>query len=1150
MANISAIKLPDNTTYNIKAGAIPYGEVDSTSTSTAYTATVPGINELKNGTIMLLRNGVVTSASGFKININGLGAKPVYNNLTTGNTHTPTNPTRDTTIFNINYTMLFIYDEELVSGGAWICYRGYDSNSNTIGYQLRGNNSTRPAADKGYRYRIWLSSLDNQSWVPINTSTATNATTARSLNSRVIDPFGEIVYYSTNDTTDAGERLTATTIWQQYALTIGYSYVKSLTAWDPVYLKCEPQTGGGAVMKDIVQALPSTADGFIYIYLGIAYSTTAMELRFYHPVYYHDGTGIRAWTGTKIPTKTSELTNDSGFIEGVQVNGTDLTVSNNKVNVTKSGVVGEALTVTRASDETEWDIDSWRVTSEDIDSDTSYVRMVMNLKQGDGRLTNYRFYTAETIDTYNAMIGQALNGKVDKVTGKGLSTNDYTDAEKAKLEGIYEGANVIGAVALQNTNYIEKVSLEVDDNLTDARKTAQVYSSNVIDSMFSGAQTVLNGKVDKVTGKGLSTNDFTDAEKTKLAGIAAGAEANVNADWNATTGDAQILNKPTTISGYGITDAYTKAQVDGLVASVLHYKGTKASVANLPTSGNTIGDVWHITADGSEYAWDGSVWQELGTAIDLSGYAIKATTLAGYGISDAKIESGTITLGSNSITPLTSETDPVFSASAAANITTTDIANWNAKVSDTKTWGDVVAPSSRYDTTDSRYIPQFSGTSSSSGTTATFAVVRAEPFAMGVPKWDANQYLYAATPSANDNSTKVATTAFVQSAIPTIPTKTSDLTNDSNFITEQRLLAYPTTIDLYETCQSTVYTLVINGTTATLYHGSSVAGMPFFLMHYASVAGVVVAQVLNGASTIQTAEARVYDVAEIDSSNAKVRLVSVDDGVVYTADLQDMGDGLTGTFSSQIIPMGGITTETDPTVPAWAKASTKPTYTASEVGALPDTITIPEATTAINDSGYIYNGQTVDSKISGVGLATSTNLLTSTSDTYALLRGSSTNPLLGLKCGSNLWYAQAMDNYFYFGPTSTKAMRLDQNGNALFVGTVQANGDLTLYTPSGNSPGIIFQRGTLTDNYNDWKIYDKSGFLYFAQRGSGSSAFGDMGYIDTGGVLRGFTIPWGSVSGKPTQLPTVTSSDNGKVLRVVDGAWSAVALPSASGVSF
>lgn len=57
----------------------------------------------------------------------------------------------------------------------------------------------------------------------------------------------------------------------------------------------------------------------------------------------------------------------------------------------------------------------------------------------------------------------------------------------------------------------------------------------------------------------------------------------------------------------------------------------------------------------------------------------KPSTISGYGITDAKIASGTITLGSNTITPLTSftETDPVFSASAAAGISSTDISNWN-----------------------------------------------------------------------------------------------------------------------------------------------------------------------------------------------------------------------------------------------------------------------------------------------------------------------------------------------------------------------------------------------------------------------------------------------------------------------------------------
>ena len=54
----------------------------------------------------------------------------------------------------------------------------------------------------------------------------------------------------------------------------------------------------------------------------------------------------------------------------------------------------------------------------------------------------------------------------------------------------------------------------------------------------------ISGKVDKVNGKGLSTNDFTNDLKNKLDSIAEGAEANVQSDWNATSGDALILNKP------------------------------------------------------------------------------------------------------------------------------------------------------------------------------------------------------------------------------------------------------------------------------------------------------------------------------------------------------------------------------------------------------------------------------------------------------------------------------------------------------------------------------------------------------------------------------------------------------------------------------
>lgn len=74
-------------------------------------------------------------------------------------------------------------------------------------------------------------------------------------------------------------------------------------------------------------------------------------------------------------------------------------------------------------------------------------------------------------------------------------------------------------------------------------------------------QNALNQKVDKVSGKQLSTEDYTTTEKTKLSTIASGAEVNVNADWNATSGDSEILNKPTIPSISGLaTISYVDSQ--------------------------------------------------------------------------------------------------------------------------------------------------------------------------------------------------------------------------------------------------------------------------------------------------------------------------------------------------------------------------------------------------------------------------------------------------------------------------------------------------------------------------------------------------------------------------------------------------------------
>jgi len=118
-----------------------YGTVDSTSTATAFTATIPGLSEYKDGTVIILKNGVVSSSNeGFTININNLGAKPVYSNLDAS--------TPETTIFNINYTLMFVYDETRIAGGCWICYKGYDSNIELIpGENITINNSVINSKD-------------------------------------------------------------------------------------------------------------------------------------------------------------------------------------------------------------------------------------------------------------------------------------------------------------------------------------------------------------------------------------------------------------------------------------------------------------------------------------------------------------------------------------------------------------------------------------------------------------------------------------------------------------------------------------------------------------------------------------------------------------------------------------------------------------------------------------------------------------------------------------------------------------------------------------------------------------------------------------------------------------------------------------------
>jgi hypothetical protein len=275
---------------------IPFGYIDEGSSRTVMTATVPNITELVNGVCCYITNGVATSNTNWTLNVNGLGAKPVYSSMA--------ETTRTTTNFNVAYTFLFVYNEDRIEGGCWDMYYGMDTNTNTIGYQIRTNSMALPVSGQTGRYRLLFTSPDHTHYVPATTSASTNATALRDVNQEKIDPFGDIIYYGYTTILQAETNISTAYQWRQNVLTLGYSFNRAgaalnLMQWFPVYIKCTPQDDGSAIIDPTtpyVQILPQTEDGKIYIYLGVAYSTTNIELVQHHPVYcYRDG-AIRQWT--------------------------------------------------------------------------------------------------------------------------------------------------------------------------------------------------------------------------------------------------------------------------------------------------------------------------------------------------------------------------------------------------------------------------------------------------------------------------------------------------------------------------------------------------------------------------------------------------------------------------------------------------------------------------------------------------------------------------------------------------------------------------------------------------------------------------------------------------------------------------------------
>ena len=134
---------------------------------------------------------------------------------------------------------------------------------------------------------------------------STNATAKRNTTQTPFDPFGRIVYYGYTTVLSAGGKPGTAYQFEQQTLSLGYSFNRTgaalvLAEDKPVWLKAAPQSDGSVILDaetPYVQDLPTTEDGKIYIFLGVAYSATQVEMTLQHPVKHYKDGAIRNWHG-------------------------------------------------------------------------------------------------------------------------------------------------------------------------------------------------------------------------------------------------------------------------------------------------------------------------------------------------------------------------------------------------------------------------------------------------------------------------------------------------------------------------------------------------------------------------------------------------------------------------------------------------------------------------------------------------------------------------------------------------------------------------------------------------------------------------------------------------------------------------------------
>lgn len=242
-----------------------------------------------------------------------------------------------------------------------------------------------------------------------------------------------------------------------------------------------------------------------------------------------------------IPTKTSDLENDSDFVSDANYVHTDNNYTSEEQSKLEGIESGAEVNV-----QSDWE-----------QSDSAADDFIKNKPQNLVQDANY----VHTDNNYTSDEKSKLSGI--EAGAEANVQSDWSEADNSKDDFIKNKPTKVSDFQ-NDSGFITK---DVDD-LTSYYKKSETYTQTEVNN-------ALSGKVDKETGKGLSSNDYTDAEKTKLSGIAAGAEANVQSDWQQSdnTKDDYIKNKPENLvqdASYVHTDNnYTsdeKSKLSGIAA--------------------------------------------------------------------------------------------------------------------------------------------------------------------------------------------------------------------------------------------------------------------------------------------------------------------------------------------------------------------------------------------------------------------------------------------------------------------------------------------------------------------------------------------------------------------------------------------------------